>query len=417
MLIDTYTMIVPEVGTFSEYEQFYLMYGSIIRNSIITWKLLNETKEKLPNLYIEILQNMRRNEKSLPSSFISLGLKYNPGIRKNYEKSIANSDIDEIKQYFDDDISAFIDYLTNKQQFLNLYTAFEGTIRSYIGRTYQIAECRQEELVTKLLEKENNFLSHFSNLCSCTFSEEQLKKIWQYYTLLRNLYSHSAGHIGQRFLSTINGLKTCLTNFIKNDSALQIELSLFLKNDTDLFQFAQGKTATKGKLFIISEYNLRFFRNLIVHIWETLYVNQVPLVNVKNNFSFVNNTFEFRFCTGNKEYEKLQEKEQNITQNNPCFNISGYMCPQCQELGIILYKAKFNPNIDVSKLIFNKGDPTYMARNVFTCPGCHSFYFPKYQEELKQNNGFNLLNLNEIEYENLLNLFETKADINYGYSF
>jgi len=416
MLIDTYTMIVPEAGTFSEYEQFYLMYGSIIRNSIITWKLLDETKEKLPNLYIEILQNMRLNEKSLPSSFISLGLKYNPGIRKNYEKSIANSDIDEIKQYFGNDISSFIEYITNKQQFLNLYTAFEGTMRSYIRGKYKIAECKQEELVTKLLEKENNFLSHFSNLCSCTFTEEQLKKIWQYYTLLRNLYSHSAGYIGQRFLNIINGLKTCLTNFIKNDSTLQIELSLFLKNDTDLFQFEQGRTANKGKLFIISEYNLRFFRNLIVHIWETLYINQVPLVNVKKNFSFVNNTFKFRFCTGNKEYEMLQEKEQNITLNNPCFNISGYMCPQCQELGIILYKAKFKQNIDVSKLIFNKSAPTYMARNVFTCPGCHSFYFPKYQEELKLNNGFNLLNLNEIEYENLLSLFESKADINYGYS-
>ena len=417
MLIDTYTMIVPESGTFSEYEQFYLMYGSIIRNSIITWKLLDEAKEKLPNIYIEMLQNIRQHEKSLPSNFTLIGLGYEPGKRKNYEKSISNSDIDEIKQYFGNDVSAFIEYVTNKQQFLNLYTAFEGTMRTYLRRAYQIDACKQEQLVTKLLEKENGFLSSFSNLCNCSFSEDQFKKFWQYYTLIRNLYSHSAGYMGQKFLDTINGIKPCLTTFVENDNSLQIELSLFLKEDHDLFQFAYCKALNKGKLFTISEYNLRFFRNLIVHIWETLYVSKVCTVNVKRNFSFTKNTFEFRLCSGSKEYVVLQEKEQNITQNNPCFNVSGYMCPQCRDLGILLYKAKFNPHIDISELIYGKKDSSYMARNVFTCPGCHSFYFPKYQEELKLNNGFNLLNLNEIEYENLLNMFESKADISYGYRF
>ena len=58
-----------------------------------------------------------------------------------------------------------------------------------------------------------------------------------------------------------------------------------------------------------------------------------------------------------------------------------------------------------------------MARNVFTCPFCRSFYFPGYMKDLKENNGFNMLNLNEVEYEELLDLFESKADINFGWQF
>ena len=42
MLIDTYTMIVPQKNTFEMYEHFYSMYGNIVRNSILNWKLLDE---------------------------------------------------------------------------------------------------------------------------------------------------------------------------------------------------------------------------------------------------------------------------------------------------------------------------------------------------------------------------------------
>ena len=35
MLIDTYTMIVPQKDTLAEYEQFYHRYGGIVRNSIL----------------------------------------------------------------------------------------------------------------------------------------------------------------------------------------------------------------------------------------------------------------------------------------------------------------------------------------------------------------------------------------------
>ncbi len=35
MLIETYSMIVPKKCTLNEYEQFYMMYGSIIRNSLL----------------------------------------------------------------------------------------------------------------------------------------------------------------------------------------------------------------------------------------------------------------------------------------------------------------------------------------------------------------------------------------------
>lgn len=206
-----------------------------------------------------------------------------------------------------------------------------------------------------------------------------------------------------------------MTNFFENDESMYLQKSLFLKENTDLFQFDFCKHKNKGKLFTISEYNLRFFRNLIVKIWETIYINEFPNISAEKNIKIENNKYRFRLVSGNKETEALQNKEQNITENNPCFNISGYICPKCEALKIILYKAKFKPNIDVYNLLFEKQNINYMARNVFTCPSCRSFFFPKYQEKLSQNNGFNILDLNEVDYETLLNLFESKADINYGW--
>lgn len=414
MLIETYAMIVPKKCTLNEYEQFYMMYGSIIRNSLLINKLLNEVKDKLPNLYIEMTQNIRKWEKQLPLNFLAMGLKYEQGLRKNYEKSIANSDVDEIKKCFNNNIELYIYYLTNKQQFLNLYTAFEDTMHSYLSNRYN-SKSRKKDLISTILENINSFLDNFSKTSNYSFTCEQLKKIWSYYTNLRNLYSHSGGYISQTFLDKINGVKAEMTDFLEKDESMYLQKSLFLKENTDLFQFDFCRAENKGKLFTISEYNLRFFRNLIVNIWETIYINTFPNIKVAKNFKIEKNIYTFRFVSGNKETEALQNKEQNITENNPCFNISGYICPKCEKLAIILYKAKFEPPIDISELILKKQDFKYKARNVFACPSCRSFFFPKYQENLNQNNGFNILDLNEIDYEYLLNLFESKADINYGW--
>lgn len=416
MLIDTYTMIVPQKNTFEMYEHFYSMYGNIVRNSILNWKLLDESKDILPNIFIEMTQNMRRNEKQLQSSFSLIGLEYNAGKRQQYEKSIENTDIDEITKYFNNNLDLYIEYITNKQQFLNLYIAFEGSIRSYLKENYGINECKQEDLIIKIIENEIGFGEYFEQVCNISFSEEQFKNIWNYYTSLRNLYSHSGGYIGKKFIDTINGIKKSLMNFIDTDEAIKIEISLFLNGNTDLFQFSLCKGINKGKLFTISEYNLRFFRNFIVHIWESIYIKKVPNVIVKRNYKIEKNIYTFYLAKEQKESDLLQKKEQNLTLNNPCFNISGYMCPKCQNIRIFLYKAKFIPNIDVSYLLFSKPDTNFMARNVFTCPFCRSFFFPMYQRQLSENNGFNLLNLNEIDYENILDLFESKADINYGWT-
>lgn len=417
MLIDTYTMIVPQSGTLEEYEKFYRMYGSIVRNSILIWKLLDETKDRLPNLFIEMTQNMRLHEKELVSKFLMLGIHYDSGKRKNYDKSIANTGTNEIKRYFNNNISKYIEYITNKQQFLNLYTAFEESIRAYLENGYKIKGFKQEEIVTKILEKENDLLDHYECLCNIIFSENQFKKIWIYYTALRNLYSHSGGYIGQKFLDKINAVRKELSDYINENDSIQIELSLLNNDDNDLFNFLYCKADNKKKLFIISEVNLRFFRNFIVHIWEAIYTHKYPDINVKQQYVLEKNKFIFSLCCNKEESDLLQKKEQNITQNNPCFNVSGYLCPECKEMGLFLYKAKFKSQIDISELIYKKKNSSYMARNVFTCPFCRSFYFPEYMKDLKENNGFNMLNLNEVEYEELLDLFESEADINFGWQF
>lgn len=308
MLIDTYTMIVPQTGTLEEYEKFYRMYGSIVRNSILIWKLLDETKDRLPNLFIEMTQNMRLHEKELVSNFLMFGIHYDSGKRKNYDKSIANTDTNEIKRYFNNNISKYIEYITNKQQFLNLYTAFEESIRAYIENEYKIKGFKQEEIIAKILEKEDCLLDYYECLCNIDFSENQFKKIWIYYTALRNLYSHSGGYIGQKFLDKINAVRKELSDYINENDSIQIELSLLNSDDNDLFNFLYCKAENKKKLFIISELNLRFFRNFIVHIWESVYIHKYPNINVKQQYVVEKNKFIFSLCCNKEESNLLQKK-------------------------------------------------------------------------------------------------------------
>lgn len=415
MLIDTYTMIVPQKDTLAEYEQFYHRYGGIVRNSILIWKLLEEAKDILPNLFVEMSQNVRRNEKLLPSSFTLIGLEYRPGERDSYDKSIASSDTDEIRDYFDNDLSRYIEFVTNRQQFTELYTTFESTIKAFLKRDYCIDGIKQEEIVKTIIDNEVNFIEKFGKICNCEFTKEQFNKIWTYYSNLRNLYYHTGGFISDRFLKNINGVRAVLKDFVSNDEGLSIEFSVYQMDDTDLFQLGFCKAKNKNKLFAISEFNLRFFRNFIVHIWETVYLSKVPVVNAKRPYRFEKNAFDFRLCLGKEENDALQKKDQNITENNPCYNISGYVCPRCEKVGMFLYKAKFIPHVDISELLFNRKDSNYMARNIFTCPFCRSFFFPEYQKELRDNTGFNILDLNDVEYTDLLDKFEAKADINFGW--
>ena len=102
----------------------------------------------------------------------------------------------------------------------------------------------------------------------------------------------------------------------------------------------------------------------------------------------------------------MQKLPQTITYSNINFNISNYICPKCKNNKIFLYKIKFANKLFIDELILKQKEKKYPARNAFTCPFCKSFYFPKYEEKLSDNNGFNLLELNDSDYYWILKKFE-----------
>jgi len=87
------------------------------------------------------------------------------------------------------------------------------------------------------------------------------------------------------------------------------------------------------------------------------------------------------------------------------FYISTYLCPSCINEPISLYKTLYNPNISLNKIVQKEEHKKIMMERIFTCPQCRSFFLSKYKEKLSENNGINLLNLNDDSYLSILEQF------------
>lgn len=61
-------------------------------------------------------------------------------LKKEYNISILNDDLYLRRKYFDGNYEEFINYITNIQQLITLYSSFENTIKSYFNYTRE--KCR-----------------------------------------------------------------------------------------------------------------------------------------------------------------------------------------------------------------------------------------------------------------------------------
>ena len=126
MLInDQYDMITPEEKFYlEEYKTFYTSMGQIFKMSLIENQMFHEIEKKLPAFFLEISQNLRERDRCIDSYLMCLGLQRKKGRRDSFLRGISDSEY--IIKYFDSDLSKYIDFYTNYQQFLLMYANFEG---------------------------------------------------------------------------------------------------------------------------------------------------------------------------------------------------------------------------------------------------------------------------------------------------
>lgn len=409
MLFETYGMIIPEKDTCKNYELFYMFYSLNIKQNLVINHLLKEVKSQLPVMSLEIKESINCKLHEIDSILPGAGIQRAQTEREEYKISILNDDLHLREKYFNSDYEEFINYITNFQQIIILYSAFENTIKSDLTDKGLQGRVFQKRLLEEVCDQNNKFISKFNNLYNKEFTKEDFSTIWKYFTLIRNLYTHSSGIIDNEFIESMNELSSDVIDMIDRNFDL-IEKTLIPNND----ELLRSENFIEGDLFIITEIELRFFRNFIIYVWETLYLlfhNLIKRIDPQNNieFNLINNEFEFHLIQTHEESEALNKMQTFYTQKMSNFYVSTYVCPNCIKEPVILYKTLYHPNISLDQVTQQENHRDINMERVFTCPHCRSFFISKYKERLSDNNGKNILNLNDDDYLLILEEFNIKG--------
>lgn len=409
MLFETYGMIVPEPNTCKNYELFYQFYSLNIKQNLITNNLLKEVKSHLPIMNLEIKESINNKLQEIDTILPGIGVKRESTLREEYKISILNDDLYLKEKYFNGNYEEYINYITNIQQVILLYSSFENTISSYLKDKGITNRIFQKKLLKEVCNKVSGFQEKFNNLNDREFIINDFSTLWKYFTFIRNLYTHSSGVIDEEFIRSMENIHSDIQDTIERNFNF-IERSLFPDNEKIL----RNNDFIESDLFIITEIELRFFRNFIIYVWETIYLLSHNLTKeithqYSASFNLLENQFQFRHVQSPEESEVLSSMPSFYTKKISNFYISDYLCPSCISEPISLYRTLYNPNISLAEITDRKEHETLMMERVFTCPQCRSFFLSKYQEKLSDNNGTNLLNLSDDGYLLILDQFNIKG--------
>ena len=400
VIFDTYDIIQPIPNTLKEYELFYKLYSQNIKTNILENQVFKELKYQLSNINTEIIQNLKSKESLYDVNLTLIGLKHNKGKRYEYQRGLSNSDSVLLNKYFDGDYDSYIDFTTNYQQVIIIYSLFETTIKAYLKSKYNVNSQCQKDLIQDLLANETTLVISYKQLTNSALSKEDIYNLWLYYTNIRNLYSHSGGIIGSEFINKMQKIESFIQQI--NDSIFSIESSVADLQGQELFQLSQF---VEQDLFKINEYNLRFFRNFLVNIWESIYtIYNAPSITNKT-INFEQNIFHIKVYDTEKSLFDIQTMPETLTSYTTHFHINGHLCPRCIKNGLFLYKVEFRQgSVDISELIIGKKDSRYLTERAFCCPCCKTFYFPQHGKKLSEGNGFNILDISDNQYIQILDI-------------
>lgn len=410
MLFETYGMIVPEQGTCKNYELFYMFYSLNIKQNLIANHLFKEAKSQLPVMSLEVKESINCKLQEIDSILPVMGLQREQTEREKYKVSIMNDDLHLREKYFNEDYEEYINYITNFQQIITLYSVFENTIKSYLIEQGKDPTKRifQKQLLEEICGINHNFINKFNDIYK-NFTQNDFTVIWKYFSSIRNLYTHSSGIIGSDFITDMNKIQEEIIDMVnRNFDPLERSFS------PDNYNILRTDNFIENDLFIISEVELRFFRNFIIYIWEAIYLSHYNLPKKEHlqtdiKFNLTDNQFKFNLTQTHEESEALNRMQTFYTKKMSNFYVSSYVCPNCTKEPVILYKTLYHPNISLLKITKQEEHKNINMERVFTCPHCRSFFISKYKERLSDNNGSNLLNLNDDNYLFILEKFNIKG--------
>lgn len=406
-MLDLYRMIVPEKETLPEYEAFYTLYSQNIKMNMISFQLFDEAKEKLPNIMLSFSKDVEYKERKTDSDLLLMCVKREKSQRDDYVRAVESSEYEFVRDNLEESLSNYIEHQINYQQFVLLFSIFDGTVSQYINRLdSSVVYIQPSDLLIKLRDKAQDFTQKYNDLINGDYSFNELNHLWQYFSAVRNLYDHAGGIIGKKFINRIAGLKKSLERI---EEKIDVSTAyLFNMIDSD---FLRIQNLTEGNLYSLSEFAVRLVRSFIMNIWESIYLlNVTPKQNTSHkHFSVVNNIYEHKMLSN---LENIDLRQRYLTPDYQNFYPSSYICPVCGKNEISLYKARFN-EVDIGDILNLDVSINYKARNVFVCPFCRSLFFPKYREKLIENTGFNIMHLSDADFNECLERFNSLANLEY----
>lgn len=155
----------------------------------------------------------------------------------------------------------------NIWEFLFLYSTLEMTITQIINQDGWInangllSELYKIEPDLEKIIEDNGFLNSQGNL-----------KLWNLYTELRNLYSHSHGMLTQSKKNDISGKLNDFKNSLK-------QLDFMNQSLMDIDNLFKNSTMIVSKFYLLKDEELNMFRNFIITLMESydeLHIKKLP---------------------------------------------------------------------------------------------------------------------------------------------
>lgn len=160
-----------------------------------------------------------------------------------------------------------LEFFLNLQEFILIYALFEDNIKAIIGnpQATQAGLMRELEWYLKNKTKVIDFENKINEKTAETIEKfKEIKSLWTYFTIVRNLYAHSAGIVTNRVLTDVKRIEDEIGKFCCKESFLL--LNVLADHDEDVLNFL----FEKEQLYVISDHQLNFFRSFIIYILETL---------------------------------------------------------------------------------------------------------------------------------------------------
>ncbi|WP_169824219.1 hypothetical protein [Clostridium formicaceticum] len=160
-----------------------------------------------------------------------------------------------------------LEFFLNLQEFILIYALFEDNIKAIIGNPKATQSGLMRELEQFIVKKNKLtiFTDKISEMTGSTIEAyNEIKSLWTYFTIIRNLYAHSAGIVTDRVLGDLEKIKNEIGDFCNKKNFLL--LNIMADNDEDVLNFL----LEKEQLYVITDCQLNFFRSFIVYILEAL---------------------------------------------------------------------------------------------------------------------------------------------------